>query len=105
MTDKTKLSMPDRDALEQRVGSVVKGGWTIQSLLGVGGMAAVYAASQQNGQRAALKIMHAGPSANEAIVKRFVTEGYIGNKVAHEACVAVLGDSAEEQAAGVGLAG
>ena len=32
--------------------------WRIDSLLGIGGMASVYAATHRNGSRAALKILH-----------------------------------------------
>ena len=43
-----------------RVGTTIKGKWRIDALLGSGGMAAVYAATHRNGQRAALKILHLG---------------------------------------------
>ena len=49
----------DEQGPTARVGVVIKGKWTVDGLLGVGGMAAVYAASHRNGQRAALKILHA----------------------------------------------
>ncbi len=82
---------------EDRVGSVVKGKWTIESLLGVGGMAAVYAASHRNGQRAALKILHAEFSREKSICERFLREGYVSNKVNHGATVQVLDDDMTEE--------
>src|SRR5262249_44814474 len=75
-----------------RVGSVIKGKWTIESLLGVGGMAAVYAASHRNGQRAALKILHTDFSREKVICERFLREAYVSNKVNHGATVQVLDD-------------
>jgi serine/threonine protein kinase len=82
---------------EDRVGSVVKGKWTIEALLGVGGMAAVYAASHRNGQRAALKILHAEFSRDKSICERFLREGYVSNKVNHGATVQVLDDDMADE--------
>ena len=41
-----------------RVGTEVKGKWKIDRLLGLGGMAAVYAATHRNGKRVAVKMLH-----------------------------------------------
>lgn len=79
-----------------RLGTVIKGKWTIESLLGVGGMAAVYAASHRNGQRAALKILHADFAREKAICERFLREAYVSNKVNHGATVQVLDDDVTE---------
>jgi hypothetical protein len=76
----------------RRVGSIIKGKWTIESLLGVGGMATVYAAAHRNGQRAALKILHLDFARDKTICERFLREGYVSNKIGHRACVAVLDD-------------
>lgn len=80
-----------------RVGSVIKGKWTIEGLLGVGGMAAVFAASHRNGQRAALKILHADFAREKVICERFLREAYVSNKVNHSATVQVLDDDMTEQ--------
>lgn len=80
-----------------RVGSVIKGKWTVDSLLGVGGMAAVYAASHRNGQRAALKILHADFAREKVICERFLREAYVSNKVNHGATVQVLDDDVTDQ--------
>lgn len=79
-----------------RVGSVIKGKWKIEALLGVGGMAAVYAASHRNGQRAALKILHTDFAREKAICERFLREAYVSNKVNHGATVQVLDDDMTE---------
>jgi len=79
------------------VGSVIKGKWTVEGLLGVGGMAAVYAAAHRNGQRAALKILHADFAREKTICERFLREAYVSNKVNHSATVQVLDDDITEQ--------
>ena len=44
---------------ESRVGLLLRDKWRVDQLLGLGGMAAVYAATHRNGKRAAIKILHA----------------------------------------------
>lgn len=80
-----------------RVGTTVKGKWTIDALLGVGGMAAVYAATHRNGQRAALKILHIDFAKDKSVCDRFLREAYVSNKIGHSACVAVLDDDTTEE--------
>jgi serine/threonine protein kinase len=50
------------DSLEvaslERVGRTLCGKWTLEKLLGVGGVAAVYAARHRNGRRVAIKVLH-----------------------------------------------
>jgi eukaryotic-like serine/threonine-protein kinase len=79
-----------------RVGSVIKGKWTVDALLGVGGMAAVYAATHRNNQRAALKILHTDFAREKTICERFLREAYVSNKVGHSATVQVLDDDVTE---------
>ena len=80
-----------------RVGTVIKGKWKIESLLGVGGMAAVYAAAHRNGPRAALKILHTDFAREKTICERFLRAAYVSNKVNHGATVQVLDDDMTEQ--------
>lgn len=80
-----------------RVGVTIKGKWKVESLLGVGGMAAVYAAAHRNGQRAALKILHQDFAREKTICDRFLREAYVSNKVNHAATVQVLDDDMTEQ--------
>jgi eukaryotic-like serine/threonine-protein kinase len=61
-------------------------------LLGVGGMACVYAATHRNGTRAAIKILHAELSINPQVRNRFLREGYVANSVGHEGAVKILDD-------------
>jgi len=80
-----------------RVGTVLKKKWHLDQLLGVGGMAAVYAATHRNKKRVAIKMLHAELSQDEAIRKRFLREGYIANSVAQRGAVAVDYDDVTEE--------
>ncbi len=86
MTDNT-VAAPD-----PRLGRVLDGKWTLERLLGVGGMASVYAARHRNGARAAVKILHTELAKHQQIRERFLREGYAANRVEHEGAVKVLDD-------------
>src|SRR5271165_204467 len=75
-----------------RLGQILHNKWRLEVLLGVGGMAAVYAATHRNGSRAAVKILHAELSVSEDIRSRFMREGQAANAVGHEGVVRVLDD-------------
>jgi len=79
-----------------RIGTVLKKKWHLDQLLGVGGMAAVYAATHRNKKRVAIKMLHAELSQDEAIRKRFLREGYIANSVAQRGAVGVDYDDVTE---------
>ncbi len=66
--------------------------WTLDRLLGVGGMAAVYAATHRNGARAAVKVLHPDLSRHKDVRERFLREGYAANRVEHPGAVKVLDD-------------
>jgi serine/threonine-protein kinase len=76
----------------ERVGSVLNDKWTLERLLGVGGMAAVYAARHRNGARAAIKVLHPDLSRHREVRERFLREGYASNRVEHPGAVKVLDD-------------
>ena len=48
-----------------RVGTTLRGKWRLDTLLGVGGMGAVFAATHRNGTRAAVKLLHTEFCMNE----------------------------------------
>jgi eukaryotic-like serine/threonine-protein kinase len=77
---------------EARVGKTLHEKWRLDVLLGVGGTAAVYAATHRNGSRAAVKILHPEVSTNAFVRDRFLWEGYVANSVGHEAAVRVIDD-------------
>ncbi len=79
-----------------RVGIVLREKWRLDSLLGVGGMAAVYAATHRNGKRGAVKMLHLELSGDADARKRFLREGYAANAVDHPGAVSVLDDDVAE---------
>jgi eukaryotic-like serine/threonine-protein kinase len=81
---------------EARIGSVIKDKWRLDRLLGVGGMACVYAATHRNMKRAAVKMLHREYSADSAIRERFLREGYLANSVGHRGAVTVDDDDVAE---------
>ncbi|CAN91012.1 Protein kinase [Sorangium cellulosum So ce56] len=88
----------EKQRARARLGMTVKNKWRIDSLLGVGGMASVYAATHhRNGSRAALKILHAEFARDVGIRERFLREGYVANKIDHPGRVAILDDDITEQ--------
>ncbi len=81
---------------ESRIGSVIKDKWRLDRLLGVGGMACVYAATHRNKKRAAVKMLHIEYSTDKAIRERFLREGYLANSVGHRGVVTVDDDDVAE---------
>jgi serine/threonine protein kinase len=81
---------------ELRVGQTLKGKWTLQRLLGLGGMAAVYAAVHRNGKVVAVKMLHAHLSFDEDVRKRFLREGYVANRVRHGGALTIDDDDVSE---------
>ena len=84
-------------AAAERVGRTLRGKWRLDALLGVGGMASVYAATHRNGKRGAVKVLHA--ALGEEARKRFLREGYASNRVAHPGVPSVLDDDVDEEGA------
>jgi serine/threonine-protein kinase len=80
------------DRARNRLGQVLGEKWRLDSILGVGGMATVYAATHRNGKRAALKLLHPELSATDDLVQRFLREGRVANKMAHPGAVSILDD-------------
>ena len=80
---------PDVEFLNERIGKVLKGKWTLTKLLGAGGMAAVYEAEHTIGRRDAIKILHPEVAADEELVGRFEREAHAVNKFEHPATVEV----------------
>ncbi len=85
-----------RRKASERIGQWVRKKYRIDQLVGVGGMAAVYAATHRNGSRVALKILHTEFAREEAIKTRFLREGYVANRVDHNGRVAIQDDDETE---------
>jgi serine/threonine-protein kinase len=75
---------------------VLKGKWRLDAVLGIGGMATVYAATHRNRSRAAIKMLHPDVAVSQDVTNRFLREGYVGNAVAHPGTVKVLDDDVTE---------
>jgi serine/threonine protein kinase len=75
-----------------RIGAVLNEKWTLEKLLGIGGMGAVYAARHRNGARAAVKVLHAELARHAELRDRFLREGYAANRVEHPGAVKVIDD-------------
>jgi len=85
---------------EQRVGKVIKGKYRVDKVLGMGGMAVVYAVThQRNNAELALKMLHPELSIRDDIRQRFLREGYAGNSVKHPSVVMVVDDETTEDGA------
>src|SRR5580704_12385213 len=83
----------------RRIGTVLRGKYRIDRVLGVGGMAVVYAATHRNKKRFAVKMLHPELSTREDIRTRFLREGYVANSVEHPGAVAVMDDDVAEDGA------
>jgi eukaryotic-like serine/threonine-protein kinase len=93
----TGLSAEDlRGGAIARVGSVLDRKWRLDSLLGVGGMGAVYAATHRNGNRMAIKLLHAHHCADQALARRLEQEACLVNAVEHPGVVRIFDDGRAE---------
>jgi eukaryotic-like serine/threonine-protein kinase len=81
---------------QARLGTVLNGKYRLDRVLGVGGMAAVFAATHRNGKEVAVKILHAELALNGEVRNRFLREGYVANSVKHRGAVDVADDDVTE---------
>src|ERR1019366_5679317 len=80
-----------------RVGSVLNAKYRLDRVVGVGGMAAVYAATHlRNASRVAVKVLHPEMAADSNVRARFLREGYAANSVEHPGTVRILDDDSAE---------
>jgi len=87
------------DQARSRIGTTLRGAWRLDAVLGIGGMATVYAATAQNGARVAIKILHQALSINDGVRKRFAREGHAANSIGHPGIARVLADGVSEDGA------
>jgi serine/threonine protein kinase len=89
-TPRLTVSGEERTRLAStRLGQLVLDKWRLDRLIGVGGMAAVFEATQRNGSKVAIKILHPDLASFDDIRERFLAEGYAANRVAHPGVVTV----------------
>jgi serine/threonine protein kinase len=82
---------------EARIGTVLRGKWRLERLIGLGGMAAVYEARHKNQSRVAVKILHEHLGLSAEQVTRFQREGYAANRVGHSGVAEVYDDDVDER--------
>jgi eukaryotic-like serine/threonine-protein kinase len=81
--------MDDKEVFEKRIGTVLRDKWTLERLLGVGGMAAVYVASHKTGRREAIKILHPDAARSHEMRARFEREAQAVNQLGHPGVVEI----------------
>src|SRR6185369_16274533 len=81
--------MPEEDDFQRRVGTVIREKWTLERLLGVGGMAAVYVGMHRIGRRDAIKILHPEAAQSKEIRDRFEREAHAVNRFRHPGAVEI----------------
>src|SRR4029453_344319 len=89
------MSSIERDA-SSRLGQVLLEKYTIERLIGSGGMATVYAARHRSGRRVALKMLHPDMSERQDIRERFRREIRAANSVAHNGAGQIIDDDVAE---------
>ena len=103
----TSSAVPPDDAdprALERVGQLLDEKWTLERILGSGGMGAVYAARHRNGARAAVKVLHPELARRADVRERFLREGYAANRVGHRGAVQVLDDDTVKEGPDEGTA-
>ena len=89
----------DLEISQARVGTTVREIWKLDSLLGVGGMAAVYSATHKLGHKAAIKILHPQIAVSKELRARFEQEAQAISKLGHPGTVQVFDVDATEDGA------
>jgi serine/threonine protein kinase len=81
---------------DHRLGTILCGKYRLDSVLGVGGMATVYAATHRNQAELAIKILHGELDADPSVRTRFLREAYAANSVKHRSVVKIVDDDVAE---------
>jgi serine/threonine-protein kinase len=93
-------STPTADSrATRRIGQTVGGKYELRGVLGVGGMATVYAGTHRNGLAVAVKVLHDDLASDESVRRWFLREAYLANRVNHRGAVRVLDDDVTEDGA------
>lgn len=86
----TSTDAEEVERCRKRLGTSIRGKWKIDELIGIGGMAAVYAATHRMGRRDALKILHAHVAVSKELRARFEQEAMAVNKLGHAGTAKIL---------------
>jgi hypothetical protein len=79
-----------------RVGATLCGKYRLDSILGVGGMATVYAATHRNRAELAVKVLHRELASDPSVRARFLREAYAVNSIKHRGVVKIVDDDIAE---------
>jgi eukaryotic-like serine/threonine-protein kinase len=82
-----------------RVGSVLNQRWRLDGLLGLGTMGAVYEATHRNGNRMAIKVLHARHSDDSELTRRLEQEACLVNAIDHPGVVRIFDDGRTDDGA------
>ncbi len=82
--------------MNKRVGTRI-GRYTVDRLIGLGGMASVYAVTDTSGAHFAMKVLHHPLTTDDVAVARFFEEAYLANSVKHPGVCSVSDDGVSEQ--------
>ena len=80
----------------RRLGSSLLGKYTLKRVIGIGGMAAVYAGVHRNGHSVAVKVLHERLASEPEIERLFRREAQLANRIAHPGVVPVIDDDVTE---------
>src|SRR5687768_8063237 len=76
-----------------RLGSTALGRYRLESLIGIGGMSAVFdAVDPTTGEHVAVKVLHPHLASLPQVVGRFAAEGAAARRVAHPGAVAAIAE-------------
>ncbi|MCC6897440.1 MAG: protein kinase [Polyangiaceae bacterium] len=82
---------------KRRLGSTLAGRWPLERLIGMGGMAAVYASRDEADTPVAVKVMHSSFSTNDGVRQRFIREAQLMQAVDHPGRVHVYDEGVSEE--------
>jgi eukaryotic-like serine/threonine-protein kinase len=85
-----------RARAKARIGSTLRDKYRLDRVLGIGGMATVFAATHRNQAELAVKVLHPELCLRDDLKKRFLREGYVANSVKHPGAVLVVDDDVAE---------
>ncbi len=77
------------ESAAKRIGTTLRDKWVLEELLGVGGMASVYAARHKIGRRDAIKILHKKVAESDQLRARFEQEAHAVNAFRHPGVVEI----------------
>lgn len=87
---RSALERSQESNIEERIGQVVGGRWTLERTLGSGATAAVYRARDAQGQVAAIKLLLPHMAVEPEVLRRFTQEARVAQRLDHPAIVRML---------------